>query len=64
MTKYSLLRDALHYAAVYGVLLYSWIPVMNYFKGDIYMTAFVGAWIFIITDKVAHKIFFGESWKQ
>ena len=57
-----ILAELLHYAVVYGVLLYSWLPVMNYFKGDVYYTASVVFLIFFMTDQLAHKHILDEDY--
>ena len=50
-------RELTHYIVVYAVLLAVWVPLMDYFVGDVTKTAAGGFLIFILTDKVLHWIF-------
>lgn len=47
-------KDILHYMIVYGVLVFSWVPMMNFFNNEVSLTAFGGLLLFYATDKVAH----------
>jgi hypothetical protein len=48
-------NDLLHYVIVYGVLLAAWIPLMDFFGGNVAYTAVAGFAVFIVADKMAHK---------
>jgi hypothetical protein len=54
--------ELLHYVVVYGVLLLSWVPVMDYFKQELIPTALTVGVIFILADQLAHKIILGEDY--
>jgi hypothetical protein len=49
-------NDAAHYVLVYGALLISWVPLMNHFNGDVAYTAAAGLVVFVVADKIAHKL--------
>lgn len=56
-----ILLDILHYAAVFAVLLIAWVPVMDFFKQELFQTSITVFIIFIISDKLAHKYILGEK---
>lgn len=49
-------RLVLHYVLVYAVLLGTWVPMMGFFGGNIYLTSIFGFFIFVGADMLAHKI--------
>lgn len=66
MDKYSLkeiwrnrkVRDYLHYLMVYALVLLSWWAGMTFWwHSDIFPTALMTFVVFVIGDKLAHKIF-------
>ena len=50
-------NDFLHYALVYGVLLVSWVPVMDALGGNLPLVAAVVFVLFVAADKFAHRMF-------
>lgn len=54
------MKELVHYLVVYGVLLVSWVSLMDYFKGNVTSTAIAGLVVFIITDMLAHKYILHE----
>lgn len=61
MKKQNYLMELLHYVVVYGVLVASWLPIMNYFKDDINLTVATGLVVFIVADQLAHKYILNEK---
>jgi hypothetical protein len=49
-----------HYAIVFAVILVSWIPLMDYWKGDLTPTALSSFAVFVVVDQLAHKYMLGE----
>ena len=49
-------KDLAHYVILYSILLASWVPVMNYFQSQVVPTALVGFIIFMVSDKLLHKL--------
>jgi len=56
-----LYKELLHYAVVFAVILLAWVPVMDYFNDDIYLTSGAVFLIFILADQLAHKILLKEK---
>lgn len=53
-------KELLHYVVVYGALLASWVPLMDYFGGNVNYTAGAGLAVFIAADLVAHRFILNE----
>jgi hypothetical protein len=51
------MNDILHYIVVYGVILLAWVPVMDYWGGEVGPTAATVFVLFVVADKMAHKLF-------
>jgi hypothetical protein len=54
-------KDLLHYGVVYGSLLLTWVPLMTYFKNDVTYTAVGGLIVFVVADKIAHRVILNEK---
>ena len=50
------MKEAVYFLVVYGVILASWVPMMDYFKASVVPTAAVGLVIFVGTSKLMQKI--------
>ena len=48
--------DILHYLIVGGVLILSWIPLMDLFGSNVTLTSLVWLALFYVTDKFTHNI--------
>ena len=55
------LRRLIHYIIVGSFLLHSWIPLMNFFGGNVELTALAWLGLFVILDSLAHQFILGEK---
>lgn len=61
MDRDRMIMEMFHYVLLAFVLLASWIPLMNYWQGDLVRTA--GAWFLVLffADQLLHKYLLDED---